>query len=121
MESFPLFACGEVELAYTRHTRTRVELLHIGPLGDRAWVECKRPCGLCNSELLATQVVADLAEGFIVEHGAAPSDRVVGQVSPVPRLGCAPVSVPAQWAHVMAFAAPFQAVPTPGRAVLDRR
>ena len=99
-----------IELAHARHTRARVELLHAGPLGYRARIQCERTRGLCHGEPLATQVVADLAEGLIVEHGDASSDRVVEPGSP----GRRSVSVRA---HAVAFLE----VQAPGRAVPDRR
>ena len=61
-----------IELAGARNACAHSELLRRGPLGDRARVQCQRTRGLRHAELLATQVVADLAEGLIAAHGGAP-------------------------------------------------
>ena len=62
-----------VELAHARHPRARAELLHASPFGHRARAQAQRTRGLRHGELLAAQVVVDLAVGFIVQHVCAPS------------------------------------------------
>ena len=61
-----------IELAHARFARAWAELLHVGPLGDRAYVQRQGARRLGYAELLAAQVVADLAEGLIVQHGGSP-------------------------------------------------
>ena len=106
-----------IELAGARHTRTRSELLHGGPLGHRARIQCERPRGLSHGKLLAAQGVADLAEGLIVEHGGAPAVRAVGPGSPGRRCR---LLVPAR--SVSRAAPPWsRELPAPGTAAPGRR
>ena len=82
-----------IKFADPHHTLARMKLLHVGPFGHRANIQAQGAGGLGLGELLASQVVANLAEGFIVEHGGAPV-RAVGPGSPGPRLsGVAVVAV----------------------------
>src|SRR3990167_4054655 len=64
-------ALVRIELAHARHPRAGVELLHARPLGYGSRIQCERTRGLNHAEALAPQVVADLAESLIVEHGGA--------------------------------------------------
>ena len=107
-----------IELAHARHAGARAKLFHAGPLGYRARIQCERTGSLRDSEPLATEVIADLAEGLIVEHGDAPSDRGFAQASRGRRQKCAPalVQVP-----VVEGAARFQKERVPGTAGPDRR
>ena len=50
-------------------------LLSLGPFGDRSYIQSQRTRGLHHAELLAHQVVANLAEGLVVHHCGAPSER----------------------------------------------
>ena len=70
-----------IEFADSQHPLARDKLVYVGPFGDSSHVQAQGACGLGLGELLAAQVVTDLAEGFIVEHGGAPS-QVVGPDSP---------------------------------------
>lgn len=109
-----------IELAFARHSAALVELRNPSPLGhrSRAQRECSR--GLGNGELLAFQVVVDLAESLIVNHGGAPSVRTGAPGSPGRRCSRA-------WALAPVPLAPFGAqlvslaVPGLGIAGLDRR
>ena len=65
-----------IELADPYHALARDKLFHVGPFGNGAHVQSQGACSLGMGELVATQVVADLTEGFIVEHGGAPSQGV---------------------------------------------
>ncbi len=61
-----------IELADTLDAFTRVKLFSVGPFGNGANIHAKSTRGLRRAQVLAAQVVLDLAEGFIVEHGCAP-------------------------------------------------
>ena len=107
-----------IELATARRTDARPVLLDGGPLGHRARVHRQRACGLNDSELLAPQMVSDLAEGLIVEHGVAPAVGATGPGSPGHR--CQLLPVPPRLG-VCAARRWCREVPAPGTAGPDRR
>ena len=51
-------------------------MLELSPFGDGTHIESERLGRLGRSEALATQVVTNLAVGFIVEHDGAPGPGV---------------------------------------------
>lgn len=109
-----------IELAHARHAGARAKLFHVGPFGYRARIQCERTGSLRDSQPLATEVISDLAEGLIVEHGDAPSDRGFAQASPAHCQNCAPAPVRVR-VPVVEWAARFQKVRVPGKAAPDRR
>ena len=109
-----------IELAFARHAAALVELRNPGPLGHRARTQRECPCGLGDGEVLAIQVVVDLAESLVVNHGGAPSARTSAPGAPGRRCSraLAPVSV-----ALARFGARLesQAATALGIAGLDRR
>ena len=61
-----------IELADTLNAFAPMELFDLGPLGNGTNIQTKRTRGLRRVQVLAAEVVLDLAEGFIVEHGGTP-------------------------------------------------
>lgn len=109
-----------IEFANARHTGALVELLNLGPLGHRARIHPQRTRGLRHGELLAPQVVTDLAEGLIVNHGGAPAALTVEPESPDRRCSRARTLVP-EACPPLAGQLSSQEAPALGTAVPDRR
>src|SRR5450631_1764037 len=115
-------ALERVQLARARRADAGTVVLDFGPLGYRARTQAQRPGGLGDGQLLADQVVADLAVRLIVDHGVAPVVRAAWPSSRDHRRRQRQLEV-TQWAIVARWAAleSFRQWPAPGRAAPHTR